>query len=591
MNTTNESVELPALKSSMSFGEESGVLRPEERLSLSGEDDLTPPARGQNHSEKLSTELLQEIFRLCPRSLFGWNSAPWVFTRICRRWREIARNDLLLWTEIPINVTSKVAQMPAWKRIRALENVLPLTISDETRFQPLPLRVTVNVPNYFDPQPDIQGLCDVLRTSSDRWVALRYSLNEVSPAIHPLSTGFASLEELVLDAHLSSHVGLPANIESFIESVGSSASKLKKVTISGYFAHLDRFTCWPWEQITVLRLINCTIKEVELLRSFLKRSSESLHTLVIKIGHLASSSRMPPVTLPRVRTLNVRSRGRTWCMEGLTAPSLECLELDVPKDSTEEWLSTVIRMVQRSGCGASSRLQTITLRGVTLADVIVETFLRVCGSTVRELTIMGMVLGARLFECIASPPDGVEFLPRLEVLRIRSESRDQQFSPLELLPTLRALERAVRTRPMKELELEVYSDSPEERAVAEQLSRGGCLVKAYYAHGFSPDGRTRLNNVGRMFGWAMKANHLHMDYTAPESIMPVIDELLRVVETYLQEDWVDKEAVKKIPELHNFLSGFAYGKPGLPREAEFNTRGRAKAVLRRLNEIAGLIKG
>ena len=56
------------------------------------------------------------------------------------------------------------------------------------------------------------------------------------------------------------------------------------------------------------------------------------------------------------------------------------------------------------------------------------------------------------------------------------------------------------------MELEVYSESPQEKAVTERLRRDGCLVKTYYTHGTSPGRCARLDNVGELLKLAMNVD-------------------------------------------------------------------------------------
>ncbi|KAL0579664.1 hypothetical protein V5O48_002364 [Marasmius crinis-equi] len=532
-----------------------------------------------NWQEKTPVEILRKIFTSCPRTkLFNLEETPWVLTRVCRRWREVALNDTTLWTDIRID--SQIAETPAFKSLGILKNVVRLAGS-----QPLHIRLNMA---FLRSQPQLQDLCDVIRPCCDRWASLYcYNFNTKAgppPSLHPTSTqtGFTALKELdVLGLRL--HTRLSSSVQSFVESI-SSASKLRKLAMRSCevsaFDHL--VIAWHWSDITDLRLIDCHFSKPNTFSTILQQARH-LHTLALHISRRPQPS-STACTLPSVRVLNVKDN--LWGHEGLTLPHLEHLEMEISVKSKEDWLSSVIRLIERS----NAQLKEVTIRKLGVVDVRVARFLLTTGSNLKKLTITGMVFD-HLFDCMASMLN--EFLPELEVLRIRAGYMHES-DLWELSPPLDVLAKAVRSRgTLKVLEIDVFVDTPRVLGASldisealqdiESLRRRGLTIIIHELDGSCFSGPT-LKRLGQYLELELN----NFKYDSGERLVEnniLFGNLFRLVESFLQKGQLKKEDLRTMPSLHTALSHYAYRKFGDMRDTELPMRERAKTILWQISKI------
>ncbi|KAL0564258.1 hypothetical protein V5O48_017794 [Marasmius crinis-equi] len=503
-----------------------------------------------------------------------------------RYWRKVGLADSKLWIKVHID-TDKMSHFSNSK--------VTTTIGDILRYSnDRPLHVTMVVQNMDSLPPWLPDLCDTIQGTSHRWASFSYQVVSgvafESTVIPPLSLepGLGSLEEIELrfgkyDGH-TRHF----NPCTLVDSI-SSAPNLCTVVIRDSFAPSSHFLSWPWAQITTLTLIGCHINDTASFHDILQQA-RSLHTLDFDANMRREIS---PMTLPTVRRFGI-GIGR-YC-DLFTVPRLEHLQVAIAISTNDRLISGIHRMVQRSNVS----LKGITIREVNLGDVTVERFLRVVGSEVKELIIEGMVFD-HLFHCIASEPH--DFLPNLEILKIRSEDPTRSSRgflgwpniPCELSPPLEAVVSAARSEEkLKTLELELLRDPSESscgisddsavRGQIEDLERNGISVHIKHLDiprelkGLALDrlGKLLESTVGLFSNTALG---LHEN-------MPVVDNLFRIVEKYIQEGRMSRETVARTPMLRAAMTTYAYRNTGAPRDSEFNTRERAKVLMRRLNEIA-----
>ncbi|KAL0056868.1 hypothetical protein AAF712_016518 [Marasmius tenuissimus] len=230
-------------------------------------------------------------------------------------------------------------------------------------------------------------------------------------------------------------------------------------------------------------------------------------------------------------------------------------------------------------------------------DAHMTDFVRSVGSYVKVLSLTGRVSDAMIGWIVSSPD---ECLPNLQSLTVVGEKRVAKLTlecpqswlnvPFGLLPFLQRVLNGARRRRgvLKSLELGVYpsehpiNDVELDKCVNALREDGVLMALPTLCEMTYPI----LEHLGKVIGG--KGGTLKTYWPENSSLvenMPAINGIFRMVERHLDENQLTKKDVKALLSLWAAMASYAYAAPGPPREGEFYTRSRAKAIVRRLNAI------
>ncbi|KAJ7650963.1 hypothetical protein FB45DRAFT_28895 [Roridomyces roridus] len=152
----------------------------EHKASISRHEDLaTTTASTSSPMSCVPTEILAYIFSLLVEDEFymaGWSGpydrvpqqAPWVLTRVCRRWADVALGSKLLWSRVFFPLESRVLEDGAASLMKLLH--------ERSGSAPLTVRIWESMPAYTDDS------FDVLLEHAHRWQNLELELPRTTPS-------------------------------------------------------------------------------------------------------------------------------------------------------------------------------------------------------------------------------------------------------------------------------------------------------------------------------------------------------------------------------------------------------------------------
>ncbi|KAJ7355815.1 hypothetical protein DFH08DRAFT_690772, partial [Mycena albidolilacea] len=165
--------------------------------------------------QRLPFEILGEIFSLMVRPMFlpaETENAPWLFTRVCRRWSAVALATPALWSRVTLELDPDVT-----------EGSLSLTNLCFQRSGQVPLTVTVI---QEDGVCNSHPLLDVVFSSSERWrIAVLYINLPPIQQITSIHGSLSALTTLLISVQLRTDQGFD---EEFL-NVFSIAPQLRSL--------------------------------------------------------------------------------------------------------------------------------------------------------------------------------------------------------------------------------------------------------------------------------------------------------------------------------------------------------------------------
>ncbi|KAI3603799.1 hypothetical protein WG66_006684 [Moniliophthora roreri] len=333
---------------------------------------------------RLPNELITRIFRLCddtdisdPRVIkdcdtehsleypgsLDTKQAPWVFTQVCRKWRNIALSVPRLWNRVDLRWCYS-------ERVReyhpALEPLLALQLQCCSN-QPLSVSYygQAMVYNRRSKYSDNERLLMLLCSRSLQWSTAYLGFGDTGGLRPFVSYGglFPALKSL--------HIDLPIHYPQIPFQVFQVAPRLRELTITGDHAGITADS-FPWSQITnylsqgssmdgVWMLNNSAhFRIMPLLKNVqicdLECLEEPDEVIVIPVQGL---------TLSHLHTLTLRSRGAAFSpvsqmLNWLTLPALHTLKFPCGLQSFPE----LVAFLSRSSC----QLRELSLVDIELDD-------------------------------------------------------------------------------------------------------------------------------------------------------------------------------------------------------------------------------
>ncbi|KAL0574835.1 hypothetical protein V5O48_007133 [Marasmius crinis-equi] len=521
-----------------------------------------------------------------------------------------------LWTTVCVD-TSYLANRSDEGSLSILQSVLSMT-----RGQPLDIKIMLT-PGVFNPPSRWQPLLDVLREKCNLWRSLCFSLAsnkenlrhypmlyfDIHP-IHPGST-FDSLESVELRCLRSSRY------QALIQAL-EKAPKLNRAALlpfTGPFTSHDRPPNLPWRQISYLEidspsfgitgLAEYGIPEYDILTALAECSS--LHTLIARDGELRaawtppSSSELPQhIRIETLRRLEVYVRNsanfaipETELASRLTLPNLEHLSVHCVRWEMKSSLASLTDMLKRSECV----LETLSIVGLTVADVTVERLLRSPEvGMIKRLEITGQPF-KHLFDSLAAESG---LLSQLEELDIHYGYEDGRIG---LNPSVRAVVQLIRARKqsqLKHVNLGVCLDSLNEeeiRAIRElegmtgPSSHSGLVVDIQYLVNTrttmaSLTGQIHaIRQLGMLLKGTIVLSELMQENPHLYENMPIVNEVLTKLEERLHSIELADGELMWLGGVQYVLLAIASGIVNIPRDTEFHIAERAQKILEKFQNI------
>ncbi|KAJ7186113.1 hypothetical protein C8R46DRAFT_1062498 [Mycena filopes] len=341
------------------------------------------PDRPENDRDKLQdvpSEILSEIFRwtlpwkrrtpvvVGPNEdgFYDWErmvlTPPWRLGFVCKRWRECALGDRLLWSTIAIDCYRKGAyQITECYPLAALETQL-------LRSGDAPLHIIFNSIRCFEiyppPFPALVDILAVLVSQCHRWEELHFEWESPSVDMITVLTQITGRLPLLRCLTLG-FAPLPVTVE--MAEIFAVAPQLRKVVFleepDNDYEYSPAYTA-PWEQLTHLRTRSPTDRCIEILaRTELLVECNLTHAISGDDPDASVVGLRPGTSialLPHLRRLSVTQYN---LLDVLSAPRLEYLFLDFR--GADDDSASVLPFLQRSRC----RLLGLTLIAWFPADL------------------------------------------------------------------------------------------------------------------------------------------------------------------------------------------------------------------------------
>ncbi|KAJ7511729.1 hypothetical protein B0H11DRAFT_1952778 [Mycena galericulata] len=370
------------------------------------------------------TELLDEIFKLSMPSRaevkilgkISLDDAPWVFGRVCAKWRAIALDMPGLWTSVTIAIPYGLPENIA-------RNFPPGLLREYlSRSGKQKLDVLFTSKEEY-PASTTEALFSVLCAASERWEALEFESRQPLP-FDQLRGKLPELRRLCLCPSGFDHIIPPSPCPRIRDAGG--ALLLRDIEIGAFL---------PWEQLVEYTTANDEYNNVERLR----QAADSLVACQFAVD-LLWAPQMPPIvttfTQLRKLTLTIRSTHFT------SPPFLDSLELPALEElyiNQRSGLGGLVPMLRRSGCS----LRRLWLNGpLPRADFV---WLAENNPLIEELGLVWFGSTDGIVQKLVVTPGGHTLLPALRALHVQGkdpfflfifevlESRKAHGTPLEVL--------------------------------------------------------------------------------------------------------------------------------------------------------------
>ncbi|RDB23038.1 hypothetical protein Hypma_009836 [Hypsizygus marmoreus] len=297
---------------------------------------------------RLPAEIISHIFSQVVQDLFyfsdeGWMSLnttkePWTLAQISRSWRAVALGHQEIWSYVKIDI--KVLKMK-----RAPEPSLAALQCCLRRSGTHALSIYFK-DSYPPVTPRVKELLCALVPHSRQWKVVRFSIS------------FEDLELLMpVRGHLPSLHSLALLVYGFTTSgdvnIFEIAPQLREVSLEMYAPYTQLLL--PWPQLTTI--FGWRARDM----SFLRQATSLEGCSLTFYRSDTPSVLVPPIQMPLLRRLQLELECH---LAGLTAPSLEDLNIHGIYMSPTLSLQHVTAFVRRSSCALRSLLfRHITIEG------------------------------------------------------------------------------------------------------------------------------------------------------------------------------------------------------------------------------------
>lgn len=325
-------------------------LRLERRGLKKREKKLRPilsPAR------RVPNELLARIFEISCAAYYcdddnadttDLESPPWGFTRVCRRWKDIALSLPKLWTfiRLPDVSTAPKTYAPLMQRYLSRSGDLPLSIDV--------------VWDDIELEPPARNLLKQIMLHASRWASVEF---EFETDLETVTSAFNEIPGTLLALEVLRLTGLscwPAEevADLAIHAFGE-APRLREVSFKAVADFAENLAI-PWSQITHFTCVEVT--PGDMLNVLRHMSALEVCNLAYSFGYPDNSTSPVDVTvcLPRLRKLVLGDNGVDQILEDMTLPALQDLSL------WASWYSLCYFTDLLSRSGSACHLQRLHLK-------------------------------------------------------------------------------------------------------------------------------------------------------------------------------------------------------------------------------------
>ncbi|KAL0578900.1 hypothetical protein V5O48_003091 [Marasmius crinis-equi] len=520
---------------------------------------------------KLPEEILSYIFILSYiRSALDFSGAVWTYIKVC----SAALNTSPLWTKI--HVDSRFLNRTRRDHVKSIIRF----VLAQSRCQPLV--VALNMADV-SPSDVFNSFFHALLASSRQWSSLRYShSHSYTPFEHFKTTTHAfSPSERFPALTKIAFTSVPSMDCRYVLRNAPNMERLELVDCGLLFSPV--FRNLPLHRLRFLSIAGCAVDREGWWPNILRRVADLEELVVdrdcwVRLG--GEDPSIDTIILSNLRTL-VLNDGTRNILPNLIPARLENIEVVASAGA----LSQISQIVRRSFC----RPKRVSIFGIELLDVTVEGFLRTIGSDVEELTLDGLVLN-HLFHVLAKPsPD---FLPKLVKLTVRQSPKGRKNVDLrcslqlaqQISLPLESLIAAVRARmhpgsfanSLKAVDI-CLSRSAFDVQLAGSLSSLEGLTSTIRYLDAGPVDYGQLGNLLQHCASFYRDSH---EILYQENI-PSIVGLFTYVENCITCNSVTRAQMRGVRAA---MVSFAYRRSRFSaREREFDIKGRAKAICKRLD--------
>ncbi|KAF9469607.1 hypothetical protein BDZ94DRAFT_1316761 [Collybia nuda] len=345
---------------------------------------------------RLPNEVLFEIFAISVFTLPSYmassldlSSAPWLLTRICKLWRDIALSNSQLWSTFNIHLDPHYSQFFPTSRLAKvhLERSRPCDLSIHANFSPYP---------HYSSHP----IFSLILKHSERWKSVRFdhachwALSEicVTKPDYPL------LKEL----HLLYGYNQLATLDGF-----RNAPLLYSLSIDGFRLEYPSPTShvgFPYHQITKLVVSRTPLQEVVRVMGRMPILEECVFNNCLHVNGFSNEAgriRLPCLALLRLGTYYTNQTGQDQLeiLKILLAPKLVELSIEMAETNIKECLQAFF-------CQSFPHIEKLVLCYSAVSSSVIDgaTILGILWRvpTLRKLQMGGFILDDELLNEIFS---------------------------------------------------------------------------------------------------------------------------------------------------------------------------------------------
>lgn len=378
--------------------------------------------------KRVPPEILSEIFLLClsgaPVSLFPQlHSAPWVFGRVCSRWRAVSLNEPRLWSCLGVD------------NYRAAHQRHIPTLAKEifSRGRQSSITLACKARHYGD------AIVDLVTSYSPRIQDLSLTLNIgsfVTLFTRPPG-GWDRLESVAFEFYREPVARIEDQLEQHAITVLEAAPNLRKVAFrvcgGGPCIRLrpgTQFDCIPWAQLTDVSFATISPASCVLLK--ILNQCTSLVNLEVSLNDenpsSLSKSHVPSdIVLPELKSLTIDlksgSRKLAHFLSTIIAPSLSSFTVHSPPWNCKWPQNEFLSFISNSGCS----LKCLSLKAMPILTEEYEPLLYALPTlTTATLSRTSPIHTSTLHAMISG-----EVLPVVEELECRVMSTEAVLDVLE----------------------------------------------------------------------------------------------------------------------------------------------------------------
>ncbi|KAJ7650896.1 hypothetical protein FB45DRAFT_889047 [Roridomyces roridus] len=301
---------------------------------------------------RLPPELLEGIFLLLAEDQLdlAWEipderipmQAPWLFTRICRRWADVALGSKMLWCRVSCPLESRMPTHGA----ASLMNLL----HERSGSAPLSLRIR-------DSRAYTDDCFDVVLEQAGRWKNLDIEL-PAPPVLKKLEAvrgRLHNLSQLNIFTNKLESLGTLEDVPRFWDIFSDSVPELTNILADFYYS--ETWLCgsppftFPWRQLTCLDTTFASSTEVY---SVLKHLS-SIVVLQVTYAAPGAFPKQDIIRLPHLRVLEIllEDHPEESAYSTILPSLLDCIDAPVLDELVTERAANekaMLHFIERSGC-------------------------------------------------------------------------------------------------------------------------------------------------------------------------------------------------------------------------------------------------